>query len=153
MMPAAKPAWRARSARALDVPALEEFIHAPSRRTYRVVQDAEGARMQRTEIGGSNLLERRIDFAIGSAIHSRTYVHRTSKGALMELPVSWYAADGGHWAMSPGYDCPGHSDFRREVTKACLFCHNGYPVEANGDRFASGVTVPPKITSSRTVRF
>ena len=118
--------------RAIDVPALKEFVHAPSRRTYRVVQDREGARMQRTEIGGDNLLERRIDFTIGSGIHSRTYVHRTGNGTLLELPVSWYSAEGGHWAMSPGYDRPDHSGFRREVTEACLFCHNGYPSEANG---------------------
>ncbi|HXA49952.1 MAG TPA: tetratricopeptide repeat protein [Candidatus Acidoferrum sp.] len=118
--------------RALVVPRLEEFVHTPSRRSYRIVQREDGAHLQRTEIGGENLLERRIDFAIGSGAHSRTYVHRTSTGALMELPVSWYTADGGHWAMSPGYDRPDHSDFRREVTEACLFCHNGYPSEANG---------------------
>jgi Tfp pilus assembly protein PilF len=118
--------------RALDVPRLEEFVHTPSRRSYRVVQREDGAHLQRTEIGGTNLLEGRMDFAIGSGAHSRTYVHRTSTGALMELPVSWYAADGGRWAMSPGYDRPDHSDFRREVTDECLFCHNGYPSEANG---------------------
>ena len=88
--------------------------------------------LQRTEIGGGNLLERRIDFAIGSGAHSSTYVHRTAAGSLIELPVSWYSEDGGHWAMSPGYDRPDHSDFRREVTESCLFCHNGYPSEANG---------------------
>src|SRR5215472_12525247 len=118
--------------RALDVPRLEEFVHTPSRRSYRVVQREDGAHLQRTEIGGTNLLERRMDFAIGSGAHSRTYVHRTSTGALSELPVSWYASGGGHWAMSPGYDRSDHSDFRREVTEACLFCHNGYPSEANG---------------------
>jgi tetratricopeptide (TPR) repeat protein len=40
--------------------------------------------------------------------------------------------------MSPGYDRPDHSDFRREVTEACLFCHNGYPSEANGG-LANGI--------------
>ena len=93
---------------------------------------AGAVHLQRTEIGGGNLLERRIDFAIGSGAHSSTYVHRTAAGRLIELPVSWYSEDGGHWAMSPGYDRPDHSDFRREVTEACLFCHNGYPSEANG---------------------
>jgi Flp pilus assembly protein TadD len=34
--------------------------------------------------------------------------------------------------MSPGYDRPDHSDFRREVSDSCLFCHNGYPSQANG---------------------
>jgi tetratricopeptide (TPR) repeat protein len=117
---------------AATVPALDEFAHAPSRRIYRTVLRDGGVNLQRTETGGGNLLERRIDFAIGSGAHSRTYVHRTSGDRLIELPVSWYSADGGHWAMSPGYDRPDHSDFRREVTEACLFCHNGYPSEANG---------------------
>ena len=40
--------------------------------------------------------------------------------------------------MSPGYDRPDHSDFRREVSDSCLFCHNGYPSEANGG-LASGI--------------
>jgi tetratricopeptide (TPR) repeat protein len=114
------------------LPTLDGFVHAPSGRTYRTVQRDGGVNLQRTETGGGNLLERRIDFAIGSGAHSRTYVHRTAGGRLIELPVSWYSGDGSHWAMSPGYDRPDHSDFRREVTEACLFCHNGYPSEANG---------------------
>ena len=118
--------------RALGVPSLSGFLHAPSRRVYRTVQRADGVNLQRAETGGANLLERRMDFAIGSGAHSRTYVHRAAGGRLIELPVSWYSADGGHWAMSPGYDRPDHSDFRREVAEACLFCHNGYPSEANG---------------------
>src|SRR5260370_14307205 len=118
--------------RALGVPSLGGFLHAPSRRVYRTVQRADGVNLQRRETGGANLRERRMDFAFGSGAHSRTYVHRAAGGRLIELPVSWYSADGGHWAMSPGYDRPDHSDFRREVTESCLFCHNGYPSEANG---------------------
>src|SRR3954451_8660967 len=117
---------------ATAVPPLDGFVHAPSQRNYRTVEGGGGVRLRRTGIGGGNLLERRIDFAIGSGTHSSTYVHRTPGGRLIELPVSWYSADGGHWAMSPGYDRPDHSDFRREVTDSCLFCHNGYPSEANG---------------------
>jgi tetratricopeptide (TPR) repeat protein len=117
---------------AADVPPLEGFVHAASRRVYRTVTAAGKISLQRTEIGGANLLEKRIDFAIGSGTHSATYVHRSAGGRLVELPVSWYSANGGYWAMSPGYDRPDHSDFRREVTESCLFCHNGYPSEANG---------------------
>jgi tetratricopeptide (TPR) repeat protein len=114
------------------VPPLDKFVHAPSRRAYQIVNRAGEVNLQRTETGGGNLLERRIDFAIGSGAHSSTYVHRTADGTLIELPVSWYSERGGYWAMSPGYDRPDHSDFRREVTESCLFCHNGYPSEANG---------------------
>src|SRR5207253_1125674 len=123
---------------ATGVPALEGFVHAASQRTYRTVTRSDGVYLQRTETGGGNLLEKRLDFAIGSGAHSRTYVHRASGGRLIELPVSWYAEQGGRWAMSPGYDRPDHSDFRREVTEACLFCHNGYPSEANAG-LASGI--------------
>jgi hypothetical protein len=56
----------------------------------------------------------------------------------MELPVSWYSERGGYYAMSPGYDRPDHSDFRREVSESCLFCHNGYPSAANSG-LASGI--------------
>ena len=38
----------------------------------------------------------------------RTYLHRTAWGALYQLPLAWYAEDGGQWAMSPGYDRPDH---------------------------------------------
>src|SRR6476646_5449614 len=89
---------------AAAVPPLDIFVHAASRRTYRTVSAGGKVNLQRTEIGGKNLLEKRIDFAIGSGTHSSTYVHRTPGGSLIELPVSWYSADGGHWAMSPGYD-------------------------------------------------
>ena len=76
-------------------------------------------------------MEKRIHYVIGSGNHSRTYLTRKKTGKLVELPLSWYAENGGHWAMSPGYDRPDHSDFRREVSDSCLFCHNGYPSEAN----------------------
>jgi hypothetical protein len=116
------------------VPPLDRFVHEPSRRIYRIV----GRTLQRTDAGNANLLEKRIDFAIGSGSHSRTFVHRASDGRLLELPVSWYAEEGGVWAMSPGYDRADHSDFRREVTESCLFCHNGYPSAANAG-LASGI--------------
>ena len=66
---------------AAAVPPLDGFVHAPSRRNYRTVERAGAVHLQRTEIGGGNLLERRIDFAIGSGAHSSTYVHRTAAGA------------------------------------------------------------------------
>jgi tetratricopeptide (TPR) repeat protein len=123
---------------ATGVSPLAGFLHMGSRRSYRTVNRSDGVYLQRADIGGGNLLEKRIDFAIGSGAHSRTYVHRAAGGRLIELPVSWYAEQGGRWAMSPGYDRPDHSDFRREVTESCLFCHNGYPSEANAG-LASGI--------------
>src|SRR5206468_5936068 len=49
---------------------------------------------------------------------------------LVELPLAWYAENGGSsikWAMNPGYDRPDHPGFTRAVTYGCMFCHNGIP--------------------------
>jgi Flp pilus assembly protein TadD len=119
-------------AKAVDVPRLTEFFHKPSERYYSVVERSDGQYLRRSQAATANIIEKRIDYVIGSGNHSRTFLHRDQRGQLLELPVSWYSERGGYWAMSPGYDRPDHSDFRREVTESCLFCHNGYPSEANG---------------------
>jgi len=98
------------------------FYHRGSNRHYRI----SGSLMRRHQIDAQgvevNVVEKRIGFAIGSGNHAVTYVHRSSEGRLVQLPVSKYALDG--WAMSPGYDRAAHLDFRREVGEACLFCHS-----------------------------
>lgn len=99
------------------------FFHAPSGRRYTV----NSSSLRRTLADGSNPIEKRIDFVIGSGAHSRSLAHRRPDGTLLELPVSWYAEQGGSWAMSPGYDRPDHSDFRRPIADSCLFCHGAYP--------------------------
>src|SRR5262249_34483367 len=38
------------------------------------------------------------DYVMGSGNHVRTYLHRTERGALVELPLAWYAERGGYWA-------------------------------------------------------
>ncbi len=50
-----------------------------------------------------------------------------------ELPLGWYAENGGTWAMNPGYDRPDHQGFQRKITYDCMFCHNGYPEIPPGD--------------------
>ena len=119
-------------AKAGRVPALDQFFHTPSRRYYSVAQHDGDYFIRRLEAGGANVLEKRIDYVVGSGNHSQTFLHRNETGRLVELPVSWYSERGGYWAMSPGYDRPDHSDFRRDVPDACLFCHNGYSSTANG---------------------
>jgi Flp pilus assembly protein TadD len=110
-----------------SAPPLTDFVHEPSQRRYSVEQRAGASYLRRSQAGGMNVIEKRIDYAIGSGAHSRTFLHRDPAGRLIELPVSWYSERGGSWAMSPGYDRPDHSDFRREISDSCLFCHNGYP--------------------------
>jgi len=76
----------------------------------------------------TNISEHRIDYVLGSGNHVRAYLHRTRDNTLMLLPLAWYAENGGHWGMNPGYDRPDHQGVRRTVTYDCMFCHNGYPV-------------------------
>ncbi len=96
--------------------------HKRSNRYYSV----RAGRMRRHQNDAQgrevNVVEKTIDFGIGSGNHAVTYIHRSADGRLTELPVSFYALYG--WAMSPGYDKPDHLDFRREVDPACLFCHS-----------------------------
>jgi predicted CXXCH cytochrome family protein len=75
----------------------------------------------------TNLAEKQIDYVIGSGNHARTYLHRTVRNTLEELPLGWYAEKGGSWGMNPGYDRPDHPDSTRNVTHGCMFCHNGIP--------------------------
>jgi predicted CXXCH cytochrome family protein len=83
-----------------------------------------------------NVMEKRIDYIMGSGNHSRAYLHRTSRGTLVELPLAWYAEKGGYWAMNPGYDRPDHEGFRRPINYDCMFCHNAYPEIPAGNQGA-----------------
>ncbi len=88
--------------------------------------------------GETNVVEKEIHFVIGSGNHARSYLHRTSEGKIVELPVAWYSENDGYWAMNPGYDHANHYDFSREITQECIACHNAYPDIAPGsDRVGS----------------
>lgn len=107
------------------------YYHAPSE-SYFTVFLRNGEFVQRRHQLDSagrerNVMEKRIDYVMGSGNHARTYLHRTPSGTLRELPVGWYAENGGYWAMNPGYDRPDHDGFRRPINYDCMFCHNAYP--------------------------
>src|SRR5436190_147663 len=91
------------------------------------------------------VMEKQIDFVMGSGNHARAYLNRTVRNALVELPLAWYAENGGYWSMNPGYDLPDHEGFRRKIAYDCMFCHNGYPkIPAGHDRpFAESVYLDP----------
>jgi predicted CXXCH cytochrome family protein len=74
----------------------------------------------------TNIEELTIDYVLGSGNHARSYLHRTTRGTLIELPLGWYAEKGGEWGMSPGFDSR-HPATRRLASYECIFCHNGYP--------------------------
>lgn len=130
-----------------DFASNNRFYHPASKRYYTMTQ-REGKYFQRRhELGAggevTNVIEKEIHFVMGSGNHARTYLHKTSQGTLVELPVGWYAEKGGHWAMNPGYDRPDHDGFRREIGYDCMFCHNGYPELAKGSDVYGAVPVFP----------
>ena len=106
------------------------FTHRPSDTTYTVLL-REGEVYQRRQ-RESYVAERHADFAIGSGNHAQSFLSRNREGKFVELPLTWYAAKGGYWEMSPGYDRADHEDFRRVVPDECLFCHGSYtqPLQA-----------------------
>jgi Tfp pilus assembly protein PilF len=103
--------------------AIEERGGSYYQRRWRVGYDAKDIEVQ----------ESRIDYVMGSGNHVRTYLHRTDRGSLIELPLAWYSENGGEWAMNPGHD----RDYAlppRAVAYECMFCHNAYPKIPSGHK-------------------
>ena len=107
------------------------FYHEASERYYQIVERGGEYFQTRWQIGfageKTNLIEKRIDFVMGSGNHARTFLHQSPAGKILQLPLGWYAENGGMWAMNPGYDRPDHQGFQRPIAYDCMFCHNGYP--------------------------
>ena len=114
------------------------YYHAPSNRHYTVIERDGRYFQRRHQLDGSgneaNVVEKEIHYVMGSGNHARTYLHRTPRGTLLELPLGWYSEGDGKWAMSPGYDRPNHEDFRREIPYRCMACHNAYPAVPDDGR-------------------
>ncbi len=126
------------------------YHHQASRRYYKVYQRDGSYYQRRHQLDAEgrevNVVEKQIHFVLGSGNHGRTYLHRTATGALLQLPLGWYARKEGHWGMSPGYDRPDHQGFRRRVNHACMFCHNGYPeIEPGSDSSGTDPIFPGQI--------
>ena len=107
------------------------YYHSPSE-SYFTMSARGGEYFQRRhqlDTAGReiNIMEKRVDYIMGSGNHARAYLHRTAAGTLIELPLGWYAEKGGYWAMNPGFDRTDHMGFRRPITYDCVFCHNAYP--------------------------
>jgi predicted CXXCH cytochrome family protein len=113
-----------------DYSANNRFYHAASGTWFEMVMRGGEYFQRRYQIGyggaPTNVAEDRVDYYVGSANHARCYLHRTSSGGLVQLAVTWYAENGGAWAMSPGYDSPDQWYSQRGVPYECLFCHNAY---------------------------
>ena len=96
--------------------AMESRDGKPFQRRWRIGYDGKETEVQ----------ESSVDYVMGSGNHVRTYLHRTDRGVLIELPLAWYAENRGTWAMNPGDDRE-YSVPPRTVAYECMFCHNAYP--------------------------
>jgi predicted CXXCH cytochrome family protein len=121
-------------ARSFYRPAAENFksadyYHKPSDSHFSMLERDGRFYQGRYQIGfdgkETNRIEKQIDYVIGSGNHLRTYLHRTVRNTLVELPLAWYSEKEGYWAMNAGYDRPDHAGFSRNLTYSCVFCHNG----------------------------
>lgn len=129
-----------------------DFQHGASEEFFTIYARDGRSYLKRRQIGFdgavTNVFESRIDYRIGSGNRARSYISRTKRGELIELPVSWYAENGGYWAMSPGYDRPDHAGFSRKINYRCLSCHTGYiPIQSQteaGDGIARFPEWPPE---------
>lgn len=125
------------------------YWHAPSQSHFTILERDGRFYQRRHQLDANrretNVLEKSIDYVMGSGNHARTFLHRTARGSLVELPLGWYALDGGYLAMNPGYDTPDHEDLRRKISYECMFCHNGYPRIPAGHQqpFAEPVYLEP----------
>ncbi len=140
--------------RSFSLPAAENipmpagaFYHDPSESFFSIIRRGNEYFQKRHQLDSNgreiNALEKRIDYVLGSGNHARTYLHRTPANTLIELPLGWYAENGGLWAMNPGYDRPDHDGFRRPVNYDCMFCHNAYPrIAAKSEKYGA-VSVYP----------
>lgn len=124
------------------------YYHPASGRRYRMyIRDGRAfmRRYQSAPHGGEvNVVEKQIDYVIGSGYKVLTFLHRNAADELIQLPVAWYPGSGGYWAMNPGYDRPDHDDFRRRVRYDCFFCHNAYPA-VQSDSFYGDAVYPPRL--------
>ncbi len=112
-------------------PAGQAYFHAPSKSYFSIVERDGKVFERRWQTGfdgkETNVEEKQIDYVLGSGNHGRTYLHLTARGTLEQLPMGWYAEDGGTWAMIPGFDRADYPGSTRLVQYECMFCHNGYP--------------------------
>ena len=113
-----------------DIAGRPEYYHRLSDSHYRMTTRNGQYFQRRWQLDATgkeiNVEEVKIDYVMGSGNHARSYLHRTERGMLIELPLGWYPDKGGEWGMVPGSDTQ-HPQTRRFVSYKCMFCHNAYP--------------------------
>ena len=72
-----------------------DFYHALSDTHFSMILRDGQYYQRRWQIGfggkETNVEELRIDYVMGSGNHARSYLHRTPRGTLIELPLGWYS--------------------------------------------------------------
>jgi Flp pilus assembly protein TadD len=120
---------------AASVPDPKAYFHPASATWYQMVSKDGGWYQRWWQVGvkgqHESAGESKVDYVMGSGNHVRTYLHRTARGTLIELPLAWYAEKGGSWALNPGLDTTD-PPIERKVGYDCMFCHNAYPANPSG---------------------
>src|SRR4051812_38963487 len=127
----------------------EPYFHEASGTYFAMVQRAGKVFQRRWQLGHdgkpTNVEEKQVDFVMGSGNHAKTYLHLTPRGTLQQLPLGWYAEQGGYFAMNPGYDRADYPGSTRAISYECMACHNGkvkIPA-ANREEGAEARYLPP----------
>jgi Flp pilus assembly protein TadD len=136
-----------------DYSRANRYFHKPSNTWFQMVRRGGAFYQRRWQLasGGreTNAEELQIDYIMGSGNHVRTYLHRTARNTLIELPLAWYPEHAGTWAMNPGYEGP-HLETRRKVAYECMFCHNAYPeIPAGSEAAVYAAQLPEGIDCQR----
>jgi predicted CXXCH cytochrome family protein len=109
----------------------KSFFHKASQTYFETIGRGGKTYQRRWQIGfdgrDTNVEEKQIDYVMGSGNHARTFLHLTARNTLQQLPLGWYAENGGYWAMNPGYDRLDYEGSTRTIHYECMFCHNAYP--------------------------
>jgi predicted CXXCH cytochrome family protein len=126
------------------IPSGATYNHLVSQTNFAMLQHDGAAYLRHWQagLGGreESVEELSVDYVMGSGNHVRTYLHKTERGTLVELPLAWYAEKGGYWAMNPGYDVD-HWPARRKIGYDCMFCHNAIPAIPAGHEDAGSEPV------------
>ena len=90
----------------VDLPTTR-YYHQPSDTWYAIEKRGDNYYHRRWRVGfdgrETEVEDEKIDYLIGSGNRVKTFLTKTSRGALMELPLAWYSEGGGTWAMNPGH--------------------------------------------------
>jgi Tfp pilus assembly protein PilF len=125
------------------------FVHPPSGQHFQMMRSNGRLVFRRWQAGPDgepvHVFQTEVDWILGSGDHARTYLYRTPRGEIYQLPLAWYTQTG-RWGMAPGFDRPDHDGVVRRVRRECVFCHTAYPdVPAGADAYGAPQIFPAEM--------